>query len=180
MKQREKALAIATAAVLILGLLWTQVLSPRLEEWRTTGENLERLEDQKRNSDDLLRRAPSITEERRSLELALVQGGGANDAIPAFLDRVRALSEAAGFRPTKLDYQRSDRYENAFAELKFEMTARAPLKQIEDFLVRLAGEGQFVHVSSLTITPMNDGSIRADLGLVTLAPLAAADEGKPR
>src|SRR5262249_7857276 len=139
MKQRERALAIATGAVLVLGLLWMQVLSPKMEEWRTTGESLEHLEDQKHNSDDLLRRAPSIQEERHALELALVQGGGANDAIPAFLDRVRALSEAAGFRPTKLDYERADRVENAFGELKFQMSAKATLKQIEDFLVRLTG-----------------------------------------
>ena len=178
MNVRERALAIATTAVVVVGAGWTYALSPALDRWREADTRVEKLAADKAACEELLERAPALREERRAIELAIAPQGGPSEAIPGFLDRVRALGEAAGIRPSTLRYLRADKVENAFAELRFELRTQAPLKQVQDFLVRLAGAGQPVRIASLTIAPQPDGTVDADLALVALAPLEAAEEGR--
>jgi hypothetical protein len=170
---RERAIAIATAAIVSTVLLWVVVLSPALESYKASGERVDSLTDALRASQDLLSRKPTLVEQRRALDLALAPPGAPTQAIPEFLDRIKSLSEAAGLRPTTLRYLRAEKYETAFSELRFELRATASLKQLEDFLVRLAADGKYVRVASLSVTPQpneKDATVTADLSLVALAP----------
>jgi hypothetical protein len=101
------------------------------------------------------------------VEKALEDPAGGSP-IPSFLDHVQSLSDAAGFKPMSLRYVRQDKYE-AYSELRFELKARAPLSQLQDFLVKMTASVYYLRVHAITLNPRDDGTVEAEFSLVGLA-----------
>jgi len=155
--------------VIGLALGWTYFVKPTIDRWREANDHTASLEDQLEKAESLVNRRTSIEAERAAIERRLEPDDptGAGSAIPAFLEHVQSLSEAAGFHPATLRYVRSDKYD-AYAELRFELKARAPLKQLQDFLVRMAASTWYLRVQALSLNPREDGTIEAEFSLVGL------------
>lgn len=195
MNARERRLAIATGAVLLVGGGWGLVIDPAWARWSQADlqvKSLERaLEAERSIADGLdgLRAERLALDERLRPEASV----GPDGVVPAFLAHVRALGKDSGFEPSTLRLlgarplleaeaakRRGAKEEKPpFAELTFELRARTTLDKLTDFLVRLASEDRPVRVASLGITPRTGGSeLDVDLGLVALAPAEVLESGQ--
>lgn len=186
MKQSEKVLAGITVAIVSSVGLWSYVAQPTIDRWRAASEREETLKDKLGRWQALVNRGDELRVERKAIDDALrppldelgasnVGAGASGDAIAGFLSHLTSLTAAAGINPSTLRYVRSDPFD-AFAELRFELKARAPLKQVHDFLVRMAASDWFLRVQSLSIVPRESGDVEADMSLVALASADALGE----
>lgn len=176
MKQSEKVLAGLTAGIIASVGLWSWVVQPTIERWRAATEREESLQEKLGRWHTLVQRSPEIRGERQAVDIALTppadetadptNGGG--DAIAGFLSHLASLTDAAGFKPSTLRYVRAEGFE-PYAELRFELKAKAPLARIHDFLVKMTASDWYLRAQSLSITPQSNGEVEADMSLVALA-----------
>lgn len=197
MTPREKKIAVATAAVLTVGGVYSLLLEPAWARWQ--------------DADALAQvREVSIVRERAQAEGldALRQARADLDAqlrpvaqtgdleehgiVPAFLAHIGSLTRGAGFQPSTFrflgaqplvegDARKARDAVPVFAELTFELKARTTVVRLTDFLVKLAASDRPVRVASLGIAPRTGGGaeVDVDLNLVALAPTDVLDQKKP-
>lgn len=196
MNSREMAIAAATGVVVTAVLGWTFVVRPTMDRWTAARDKRDALHDQVDKAKALVKRKDELTAERQRIDRVLgadavpvVPGFGAQGgtAVFAFLEHLHHLTKSAGFAPRDLKFVRAEALD-AYAELRFELRARAPLKQIVDFLVRMTASESYLRVHAMQLAPKEGGEVEADLSLVGLVSQDALDEselpkgknGKPR
>jgi hypothetical protein len=189
MKQSEKTLAVATATVLVLALGWLYVVQPLVKRWTDARDRVETLERSLEKSKALVDRRDAVEAERAAIDRALAPASPTDEleraflgssVIPTFLEHIRSLSTAAGFPQGQTRIVAKPSVYEAYAELKFELKVRAPLKQIQDFLVRMAASEWYLRVQSLSVHPREDGTIEADITLLGLSTQDALEpEDRP-
>lgn len=184
MKNSERLLAAAAMAVVGVAGGWTYGVRPLVERWNTARERVATLQTGLDAARTLVGRKQQVESDRAAVLTALTppealddEGRGA--AIPGFLEHLRRLTSDAGFQPGSLRYVRSDAFES-YAELRFELRARAPLRQLQTFLVKMAASEWYLRVHALALQPRDDGTVEADVSLVGLATQDALEvEDKP-
>ena len=178
--KNEKVLALVAGAVVIVAIGWTYLLRPTVERWNEARERVSRLQDQLDQAETLVARRNALEAEKSAIERALTPpDNGSGAASVAFYERLRILTEASGFKPVSLRHLRTDAFD-AYAELRFELKVRAPLRQLEDFLVRMAASEWYLRAHAISLAPRDDGQVEADLSLVGLATQDALDpEDRP-
>jgi len=184
--QREMVMAAATGAIVVTALGWTFVVRPTIDRWTTARDRVETLREQASKAKTLLGRKAELETERARISHVL--GADAvltaadfsnprNSAHEAFLDHLDELTKASGFSAADLKYVRTEAYD-AYAELRFELRARAPLGKITDFLVRMTAGEAYLRVQAITIQPKDGGQVEADLSLVGLVSQDVLDESE--
>jgi hypothetical protein len=175
LKQSEKVLAAVTGVVVSTVVVWSFVVQPTIRSWRDVAEKDDTVRDKLARWKELLGRESRLRADRDAIEVALTppDDGGAGSSAPGaaeagFLEHLRGLTDAAGLKPKDLSYVQTHAFD-AYAELRFALKARAPLKPIQDFLVRMAASPWYLRVESLTISPRDGGEVEADMSLIALA-----------
>jgi Tfp pilus assembly protein PilO len=166
-KKSEQVLALASSGIIAVAIGWAYALKPTIDRWREASDKVATLEDTLTKEVALVARRSAIEADRAAIEKALEDPAGGSP-IPSFLDHVQSLSDAAGFKPMSLRYVRQDKYE-AYSELRFELKARAPLSQLQDFLVKMTASVYYLRVHAITLNPRDDGTVEAEFSLVGLA-----------
>ncbi len=183
MNQREMVMAAATGAIVVTALGWTFVVRPTIERWTTARDRVETLREQAAKAASLVARKGELESEQARIRHVLGADAATSDlnfrnsAHDAFLEHLDELTKAAGFSAADLKYVRTEALES-YAELRFELRARAPLKQIVDFLVRMTAGESYLRVQAITIQPKDGGQVEADLSLVGLVSQDVLDESE--
>ncbi|MEZ0228138.1 MAG: hypothetical protein ACAI25_05900 [Planctomycetota bacterium] len=186
MNSREMLMAGATGAVVVCALGWTFVVRPTMERWSLAKGKRDTLLEQVDKAKALLKREGELKAERQRIDRVL----GA-DAVPvsvgltpqsgtavfAFLERLHDLTKSAGFAPRELKFVRAEALD-AYAELRFELKARAPIQKVVDFLVRMTASESYLRVHAIQMQPKEGGEVEADLSLVGLVSQDALDESE--
>lgn len=182
MNRRETVMAGATGFVVVSALAWTLVARPTIERYRDARDRVEQLHVDLEKANALVKRKSELLGERAAIDRALSQDDALNGvaiqkgaALDAFLEHIRSLTKAAGFEAKELKYVRAEVLDS-YAELRFELRARAPLKQIQDFLVRMASSDWYLRAQALQVQPREDGTIEVDFSLVGLASQDALED----
>jgi len=182
--QRETALAATTGAILASVLGYTVVVKPTYERWSNARARVEQLQSDLEKANALVKRKNELTDEREKIETLIAPTDAGKplvgpDAIALFLDHLDSLQAAAqlGQYVSNIQYVHTEIYD-AFAELQFEMRARAPLKLIQDFLVRMRTGPSYLRAQAVRIQPRDDGTVEADISLIGLTTWDALDPDK--
>ena len=198
MNQRERALATVTAALVLGGGLWVLGIEPAYARWTELGARLAEAERKLEAERSTGERAGALARTRKELEVTLWPADE-TPLEPWFIDHVRELSRAAGLEPDSLravgaraldppggssarrgSAGRGEEPASAYAELRFELRFTSSMRELTEFLARLAASDRHVRVSSLALTPGRKGGddLQANLSLVALVPAnAVAVEG---
>lgn len=188
MNQRERMLAGVTGAVVGVFGLVTWVIEPTVTKWRDLSEREDVLEQAVERDRAARARLPELVAARRALDATLEPDDGSG-VVPWFIAHVRDKSQAAGIEPEGLRFAGAKPTLGAdgkptggpFAELRFELTVRAPAQRLLSFLGQLAASPRPVRVSSLQLTPeKSGGKLECSLTLMALAPRAALSEEQLR
>jgi hypothetical protein len=179
---RERTLAIATAAVLVVGGGWGLLIEPAWGRWQDAGSRARGLEAALERMRSLRDSLPALQEDRAALD-ARIGAARSEEVATAFIAELRALTKQAGFEPTTLrslggrpleqgEKKRGAPAEQApFTEVSFELKARTTLDKLTDLLVLLAGTPRPVRVVSLSLSPRQASpDLEIEVGLVALGP----------
>lgn len=172
LNQRERILGIATATVLAVGAVWSELVEPTWDRWSQQDEERFVLEQAVARDRALRAELSAIGAERRELDTNL-RPPESTGLVPWFIEHVRDVASQTKFAPTSLRYLRMDPVGTAasYAELRFELRARATTEELQAFLVRLAASKRHVRVVALSVAPRkNSNSIEVDMTLAALAP----------
>src|SRR5262249_33567795 len=97
-------------------------------------------------------------------------------AIAIFDEHLRDLLASAGLALTEIRTVRTDPYD-AYAELHFELRAKARISQIKDFMVRMTASDWYLRVQAIQITPQHDNqTVEVTMSLAGLATQDALEE----
>ncbi|RMG19112.1 MAG: hypothetical protein D6731_00260 [Planctomycetota bacterium] len=175
---RERRLAVATLAVVLLAGFVSLFVEPAWRRWTLASGQLAALEEANRRARAQGERLPALREELFRLEEGLLPPAGVT--LQAWILRhLESLGAEAEFEPSSLRYLRADPLgESPYAELRFDLRARASAEQLQEFLLRLAASPRQVRVASLKLTPSarDPEVLDVALTLVALAPQVALDD----
>lgn len=182
MNSREMAMAGATGAIVACAFGWTFVIRPTMDRWTSARDHRDALLDQASKAKELVERKNQIESDRRVISERLgVEGDSLfptrGVAIADFVDHLNNLSKAAGFTPRDLKFVRAEQLD-AYAEFRFDLRARAPLRQLVDFLVRMRASERYLRVQAMQIQPKEGGEVEADLSLVALVSQDVLDDSE--
>ncbi len=185
MNQRETALAATTGAILASVLGYTLIVKPTYERWENAHSRVDQLASDLEKANALVKRKTELTDERDKIETTIAptdQFGNplkGPDAVAVFLDHLDSLQAASQLSQyvSNIQYVHTEIFD-AYAELQFEMRARAPLKLIQDFLVRMRTGPSYLRAQAVRIQPRDDGTVEADISLVGLTTWDALDSDK--
>jgi Tfp pilus assembly protein PilO len=167
-------------SILVAGALgWTFVLRPTIESYREARDKVTQLQDQIERAKALIKRKPELQSERNRIEHSLAGDElvlSPTIAVTMFDEHLRVLLEQAGLALSEIRTVRTDPYD-AYAELHIELRAKAPLRQIKDFMVRMTASEWYLRVQAIQITPQHDNqTVEVTMSLLGLATQDALEE----
>ena len=174
MNPREKRLAIATGLTLGLGLVWSQYLSPAIDEIAAAREEAERLES------DLEGQALALQRDQRTAaKLPSIEKGLAANRLDRFLDVVQGVRLESGLDLSS-NQALSTKKEKDHVVHGRQYRLAGSLAQVVTFLALLDAQKIPLAVPAISITTEDGAAFEIQVQLTTLTGTTPpAGEGEP-
>ncbi len=175
LNSREQILGAATLSVVVVAVLWTQAIEPMWKSLKSSEEQVSLLAESVVRDEIRERKLVRLKAERQELEATLMPPEG-EALVPFLIGHLRELTQDAKLTTKSLRYLRPSPLggttddDAPYAELRFELKARATSEELQSFLVRLAASPQHVRAVSMRLAPRKrSDKLDVDLTLVALA-----------